>query len=197
MDGADLAHADLVLRAAGPEDAAALTELFVAAREAAYPAMPRSVHTPEEVRAWFGQILDGGRETWLAERDGGVAGFLVLDRAWLDSIYVRPDLTGAGVGAVLLDLAKSLRPDGWGLWVFESNEGARRFYRRHGLVELRHTDGSGNEEGEPDVEMAWLGSDPAATLRTWIGEVDRDLADLAARRELLIARLREVTESPR
>ena len=55
---------------------------------------------------------------------------------------------------------KSLRPTGFGLWVFASNEGAQRFYRRHGLVPVRRTDGSENEEGAPDVEMLWPGQDP-------------------------------------
>ncbi len=187
---------DLALRPAGPDDAAALADLFIAAREAAYPAMPRSVHTPEEIHAWFEGLLGEGRETWLAERGGEVVGYLVLDPDWLDSIYVRPDLTGGGLGTVLLDLAKSLRPDGFGLWVFVSNEGAQRFYRDRGLVELRRTDGSGNEEHEPDIEMAWLGADPVAALRRWIDAVDDDLAALLDRRALLSARIQAVKDVP-
>jgi len=50
---------------------------------------------------------------------------------------------------------KQERPDGFPFWVFQRNEGARRFYERHGcrLVEL--TDGSGNEEKEPDALYEW------------------------------------------
>lgn len=188
---------DLTLRPAGPQDASALADLFVAAREAAYPAMPRSIHGPEEVHAWFGRVLgDDRHETWLAEHGADVVGYLVLAEGWLDSIYVRPDLTGRGIGAVLLDLAKSLRPGGFGLWVFESNEPARRFYRRHGLVELRRTDGADNEEREPDVEMAWLGADPVAALRRRIDAVDDELADLLDRRAALTARVQELKEVP-
>jgi len=32
---------------------------------------------------------------------------------------------------------------------------ARRFYGREGFVEVEHTDGAGNEEGEPDVRLEW------------------------------------------
>jgi len=148
---------DLVLRPAAPEDADALAELATAARHAAVPAMPPPVHTPEEDRAWIGRQLAGEREAWVAERDGGLVGYILLEPGWLHSIYVRPGLTGQGIGTTLLDLVKALRPDGFALWVFESNAGARRFYARHGLLELEHTDGSTNEERAPDLRMAWPG----------------------------------------
>lgn len=187
---------DLVLRPAAPDDAATLADLFIAAREAAYPSMPRSVHTAEETHEWFRGLLTGGRETWVAEQAGGVVGFLVLDHAWLDSVYVRRDLVGRGIGSVLLDLAKSLRPDGFGLWVFQSNEGAQRFYRRHGLVEIRRTDGADNEEREPDVEMAWLGNDPVSALRRRVDALDEELASLLDRRALLTALIQGQKEVP-
>jgi GNAT superfamily N-acetyltransferase len=186
-------EADLVLRPADPEDATTLADLFIAARQAAHPAMPHPVHSPEEIHAWFGRLLGGQREVWLAERGGQVVGYLVLDETWLDSIYVRPELTGGGIGTVLLDLAKGLRPDGFGLWVFETNEDARRFYRRQGLVELRRTDGAGNEEREPDIEMAWLGADPVAALRKRVDAVDDEVAELLERRAVLSAHLHALT----
>jgi len=187
---------DLVLRPLGSEDAASLAELFIAAREAAYPSMPRSVHTAEETHDWFRGLLTSGRETWVAERSGGVVGYLVLDQTWLDSIYVRRDLVGRGIGSVLLDLAKSLRPEGFGLWVFQSNEGAQRFYRRHGLVEIRRTGGADNEEHEPDIEMAWLGNDPVSALRRRVDALDEELASLLDRRALLSALIQGLKEVP-
>ena len=156
---------DLQLRPAVPDDAAELAGLFLAAREAAYRAMPRPVHTADEVRDWFGQLLGerprtldmpAGRETWVATSPAGrIEGYLVLDPAWLDSLYVRPDRTGRGIGGVLLELAQAQRPDGFGLYVFETNRRAQAFYARHGLVVVRRHDGSDNEEGEPDLELAW------------------------------------------
>lgn len=178
---------DLVLRAAVPDDAASLADLFIAARRAAYPAMPAQRRAAEEVHAWFVRQLAEGRETWVAERGADLVGYLVVDSRWLDSLYVRPDSIGQGIGTALLDLAKALRPGGFGLWVFQSNEAAQRFYARHGLVEIRRTDGSDNEEGAPDIELAWLGTDPVGALRRRVDEIDDDLARLLDRRAGLTA----------
>lgn len=187
---------DLTLRPAAPDDAASLAELFWDARQAAYPAMPHTVHPVAEVRHWFREVLGlvprtlpmpADRETWVAERERDLVGYLVLDPEWLDSLYVRPDLTGQGIGSALLELAQSLRPDGFGLWVFETNVRAREFYRRHGLHEVRRTDGAGNEEQAPDVEMVWLGVDPIAGVRRRIDALDDRLAELLNERATMTA----------
>ena len=65
------------------------------------------------------------------------------------------------------------------------NTPARGFYTRHGLVELERTDGAGNEEKQPDIKMAWAGTDPLAFYRGLIDEVDADLGDVLARRAAL------------
>jgi GNAT superfamily N-acetyltransferase len=71
-------------------------------------------------------------------------------------IYAFPH--GRGAGSALLERAKELRPSGFRLWVFQRNEGARRFYERHGLRLVRLTDGAGNEHGEPDAMYEWPAS---------------------------------------
>lgn len=193
--------ADLTLRPATADDADVLATLFWDARLAAYPAMPPTVHPMPEVRHWFREVLGlvprtlpmpADREVWVAERDGEVAGYLVLDPEWLDSLYVRPGLTGHGIGAALLDLAKGLRPEGFGLWVFETNDRAQAFYRRHGLIVIRRTDGSDNEERAPDLEMAWMGEDPLAGIRRRIDALDGRLAALLNERALLTAAAQEL-----
>lgn len=179
---------ELLLRPAVPGDAAAIADLYSAARVAAVPQMPPAIHTNEEDRAWVAaRLADGRHEAWLAESDGELLGYALLTRTWLDHLFVRSDLLGQGIGSALLDLVKSLRPQGFCLWVFESNTGAQRFYGRHGLVALERTDGSANEERAPDVKMAWLGEDPLAFLRGLIDEVDDELAGLLARRAALTA----------
>src|SRR5690606_837467 len=106
-------------------------------------------------------------------------------------LYVVPSRQGAGVGAALLDLVKARRPDGFGLWVFESNEVARAYYARRGLVELERTDGTDNEERSPDIKMVWPGPDPLAFFRRLIDEVDADLGDALARRAALTRAVQE------
>jgi GNAT superfamily N-acetyltransferase len=81
---------------------------------------------------------------------------LVLDDDCIEQLYVDPDLTGAGIGAQLLAVAKRERPRGLQLWTFVSNEGAQRFYLRHDFREMERTDGAGNEERAPDIRYAWL-----------------------------------------
>ena len=131
----------------------------------------------------------------MAERAGELVGYALYDDVWLDHLFLRPDVTGQGIGTVLLDLVKAQRPDGFCLWVFESNTGARRFYDRHGLVELERTDGSGNEEKSPDLRMAWPGGDPVAFLRRLIDDVDDQLGDLRHRREAIARALGAVAAS--
>lgn len=176
---------DVTVRPGVPEDGEALGELATAARLAAVPMMPPPVHTPEEDRAWILRQLAGEREVWVAETRGALAGYVLLEPGWLHSLYVRPDLTGQGIGSLLLDFVKALRPDGFSLWVFVTNEGARRFYRRHGLVELRRTDGADNDEHAPNIEMAWLGQDPAAALRGRLDALDERIAELSVQRAAL------------
>ncbi len=175
---------DLRLRPATRDDLAAVSEIHLAARAKAVPAMPPLVHTPDEVRSFHASLDLEEQTMWVAETDRVIA-YSELKGDWLDDLYVHPAHQGEGIGAALLDVAKAGRPDGFCLWVFESNRGARRFYERHGLVALEATDGSGNEERAPDVRMAWPGREPLAFFRRLIDEVDDQLGELLARRAAL------------
>ena len=174
---------DLSLRQAAVDDLADVAEVYLAARRSA--SMPPGVHPDDEVRAWVGSWDLSVREVWLADVHDVLVGFANLTPTWLDGLYVAPDAQRQGVGSALVDLAKSLRPTGFGLWVFEVNDPARSFYRRHGFVELERTDGSANEERAPDVRMVWPGSDPLAYYRSLIDEVDESLGELLSRRTAL------------
>ena len=173
---------DVVLRPATPADAPAMADLHVDCREANVGSMPPMVHDRETTHRWMQQRVEGESTAWVAEVDDRLVGYLVLTGDWLDDLFLAPGSTGHGVGTALLEVAKAERPDGFCLWVFETNEGARRFYRRHGLVELERTDGSANEERAPDVRMAWPGSDPVGFFRRLIDEIDDQLGDLLGRR---------------
>lgn len=186
---ADPESMDLDFRLADAEDLPALQEVLVAASNA--PGHPPERRGEDEVRAWIRSRLDPPAEVWLACREQEVLGFARLNGSWLSLLYVHPDRPARGVGAALVDLVKGLRPHGFGLRVFVSNERARGFYRRHGLVELERTDGSGYDDAEPDLQMAWLGDDPLTYLRGRIDEVDDELAVLLARRVALTAAVQD------
>jgi len=112
------------------------------------------LHTLEEHRAFFARVV-AEREVWVWEEEGAVRGFIALGDATVDHLYVEPGMSGRGIGSALLDQAKTRRPDGFSLWTFQQNEGARRFYERRGLRPIRLTDGEGNEEKTPDALYAW------------------------------------------
>ena len=176
---------DILLRPATADDVEPMADLHFRVREAVVPFMPPNQHPLHEVRAWAASWDLAAWDVWVAESEGEVVAYAVVQADWLHSLYVAPEAARQGLGGTLLDLVKQLRPDGFCLWVFESNTPARSFYRRHGLVELERTDGEGNEEKSPDIRMAWPGADPLSFYRALIDEVDEQLADLLARRAAL------------
>ena len=148
--------ADVTVRLGTAEDAHALADLYSEARRAAVPQMPPSMHTDEEHRGYYTRQLGEDEITvWVAKADGEPLGFAMCTPTFLDGLYVRPDLKGQGVGSLLLDVVEATHPEGYELWVFESNTGAQRLYERRGLVVVERTDGAGNEEKAPDLRMAW------------------------------------------
>jgi ribosomal protein S18 acetylase RimI-like enzyme len=142
------------LRRAVPEDAPVLTDIHLRARRESMSYLP-DTHGPEDVLAWIVGVVMGHDEVWVAERGERVAGFFALSDDVLYHLYVYPELHGQGAGTALLDLVKELRPDGFQLWVFQRNTQARGFYERHGLELVRLTDGSENQDREPDALYAW------------------------------------------
>jgi GNAT superfamily N-acetyltransferase len=154
----------LAIRRGGARDARAAADLYLRAREAALRAgsIPAGVHDDDDMRGYFASHIVEACELWVAEHDGALAGILVLDGAFIDQLYVEPGLTGGGIGSALLAVAQRERPQGLRLWAFQSNTGARRFYERHGFVEVRWTDGRENEERAPDVLFAYrTGASPS------------------------------------
>lgn len=95
------------------------------------------------------------QDVWMAVRDNDIVGMIALTEDWVHHLYVDPACWRAGSGSALLELAKHRRPNGFRLWTFQRNTLARGFYRKHGLTEIRLTDGYDNEEKEPDVLLGW------------------------------------------
>jgi len=74
-------------------------------------------------------------------------------------LYVYPELHGRGLGSLLFERVTELSPEGFRLWVFQRNAQARQFYEHRGMHVVELTDGSGNEEREPDALYEWLPDD--------------------------------------
>ncbi|MEV7994040.1 GNAT family N-acetyltransferase [Streptomyces sp. NPDC086077] len=144
----------VALRRAVAADAGAAADVWLRSFAAALPTVVRP-RSDDEVRDYFRDVVVPLRETWVAETTQGLIGVMVLHGDELSQLYLDPDWRGRGVGDRLLDLARQRRPHGMTLWTFQVNTPAHRFYERHGFVAVERTDGSGNEEGEPDVRYEW------------------------------------------
>jgi GNAT superfamily N-acetyltransferase len=141
------------IRRARPEDAGAVADVFLDSFHATYD-FPLA-HSDAEVRGWIRNDVIATQEAWVAAEHGQVVALLVVAPGWVKHLYVAPDRWGDGIGRRLLKLAKERSPDGLTLWTFQVNERARRFYEGNGFVAVEQTDGTGNEERQPDVRYAW------------------------------------------
>lgn len=142
------------MRAARKDDAVAIARAHVDAWGAAMPWLPM-VHTFEETVRFFRDVVIPNQIVLVAELEEGVVGFIAIEGAYVDHLYIAPAHQGIGIGDALLQKAKELRPEGLMLWTFERNHRARTFYENRGFVAIEFTDGSRNEERTPDVRYHW------------------------------------------
>jgi GNAT superfamily N-acetyltransferase len=124
-----------------------------AAFDQALPSLA-GLHPPDEDRCFFRERVFGACEVWGAFDGAGMTGLIAFREDWMDHLYVLPEAQGRGVGTELLRIAQrafaSLQ-----LWTFQCNAPARGFYRARGFVLVDETDGSRNEEKEPDALYCW------------------------------------------
>jgi GNAT superfamily N-acetyltransferase len=152
----------VTIRRGTQTDAAPAANLWLRARKRSLSTIPAPVHDDDDVHRWFASHVVCDTELWIAENGAGTpVGILVLDGEWVDQLYVEPAMTGRGIGAQLLSVAKRERPGGLRLWTFASNTPAQRFYERHGFVQRDRTDGHDNEERAPDILYTWPGTEAA------------------------------------
>ncbi len=111
-------------------------------------------HTPEQDLGYFRNHVFDACAVWGAFEGEIPVGFIAFRQRWVDQLYILPARQGRGLGSGLLEVARrgaeSLR-----LWTFQKNTDARRFYEGRGFVGIEMTDGSRNEEREPDVLYEW------------------------------------------
>ncbi|WP_246771190.1 GNAT family N-acetyltransferase [Aestuariivirga sp. YIM B02566] len=120
--------------------------------DAQYPWLS-GLHTPDEDRYFFREILYPSCQIWGAIAQD-LIGIIAFRPGMIEQLYVLPDCQGRGAGSALLAVAMS-QSDELELWTFQRNARARRFYEAKGFVATKKTDGSENEEREPDVLYRW------------------------------------------
>lgn len=120
-------------------------------RDAAMPYLPK-LHDAAADRAFVSNLLE--TSVVRVARDERIIGFCSRRTGWIDQLYVEDGERGRGVGSCLVSEAL-IGAASVSLWTFRRNDAARIFYIRRGFDEVERTDGSRNEEGEPDILMRW------------------------------------------
>lgn len=98
--------------------------------------VPAELERERRTGSWPAQVRDRLAQTWVAERDAYVVGFVTVVDDELEELYVAADARGSGVAATLLRHGERVVRDGgftsaW-LAVVAGNDRARRFYEREG-----------------------------------------------------------------
>lgn len=115
------------------------------------------LHTPDEDRWFYRERMFATCTLWGAFDREAMCGVIARHDDWIEQLYVLPDAQGRGIGGALLDIAGQ-NADQLQLWTFQRNARARRFYEARGFVPVEETNGSGNEEKQPDVRYLWMRS---------------------------------------
>jgi GNAT superfamily N-acetyltransferase len=147
----------LVIGRAIAADAPAIAGIYLASRADALPGLHKA-HTDAEVRAWIARVLLLRDDVWIAKRTDEILGFIALHDGWVEQLYLAPACYRQGIGTALLATAKHHNPAGLRLFCFQRNSRARAFYEAGGFTAVRFSDGSNNEEREPDIEYVWAGA---------------------------------------
>ena len=152
---------DVTFRLATGADAEQVADIYLESRKTFLAYAPLA-HSDDSIRRWIaGHLIPSGGVTVTSPSDptAPLVGMMALSRkgriGWIDHLYLRISAVGSGLGARFVELAKAELGPPVRLHTFQENEGARRFYERHDFRILELGDGSGNEEGCPDVLYEW------------------------------------------
>ena len=141
------------LRSATAADASAVAQVFSASYRL-LSFLPR-LHTVDEDRRFIAEVILRNCDVTVAEDDSGVVAFLAREAEEIRLLYTRPDRIGRGAGTLLVEAAKASGTAALELWCFEANARGRRFYEARGFRPILRTDGSHNEERQPDIRYRW------------------------------------------
>lgn len=96
-------------------------------------------------------------ELWLVDDPGGRgAGFLVMDGAMIDALFVDPVLHGQGYGTALLDHALALSPEAT-VEASEQADNALPFYEARGFVRTGRSETDPQGRPYPLIQLRYGG----------------------------------------
>ena len=147
-------RASFILRdyQAGDEDAA--VALWLASWQAAYPALDFAARLDWWRARWRDELVPAATII-VATAGDDMIGFVTVDprSCYLDQLVVAPQRWRCGIGAALIDAAKTISPAGLDLDVNVDNAPAIAFYRKHGFVVAG--DGVNPISARPVHRMRW------------------------------------------
>jgi putative acetyltransferase len=100
----------------------------------------------DKVRHDIPRLYLPNADTWVAEVNGVVVGFIALLGNEVGALFIEPGFQGQGFGKALMDKAQQLHEE-LELEVFKANNLGRRFYARYGFkqIEEKLHDETGDE----------------------------------------------------
>jgi putative acetyltransferase len=104
-----------------------------AASAQAHPFLPPEFAA--EVREAIPKLYIPNAETWVAEYDGQVIGFVSLLGNEIGAIFVDPQHQGKGLGLQLMNKARDIKGQ-LEVEVFSKNSIGREFYRKYGFTQV-------------------------------------------------------------
>jgi putative acetyltransferase len=144
----------ILIRPMIPADLPETIDVWVAAWQAAYPAIDF-----EARRGWtvdrIAELERTGSVSVVALQEGRIVGALVVNPStgYLDQIVVATEDQGRGVADVLLAEARRLSPAGLDLHVNQDNARAIRFYQKNGFTTAGED--VNPRSGAPIYKMMW------------------------------------------
>lgn len=146
---------ELVIREYRAADFDAVTILWRVSREKSLPEFQRAKgHFFYEDQDYFRYEILLKDKVWVAEIAGWIAGFMAMEKDFIEQLYVHPHYWRHGVGEALLNFAREQSPEHLWLYTLQVNVNARAFYEKNGFVAEKFGI-SPPPENEPDVEYHW------------------------------------------
>lgn len=158
----------MTLRPAVPEDMATVADIWHTAWHTSHPGhVPNGLTARRTLAAFHERTPARVADTTVAEVDGAVAGFIMIDGDEVEQIFVDPARQGSGLASLLLDEAeRQVAAAGYDVaWlaVAIGNTRARAFYEKRGWT---------NDEDLP-YEVVAEGTTYVSPCRRYVKDLSR------------------------
>ena len=110
--------------------------------------------TPQKAKTIFAESIQSECNIWVAELDDEIAGYMAINKSFIDRLYIRPANQRTGIGRLFIEYAKAISPSGLELYTHQQNLRARDFYEKYGFVAVEFGI-SPPPESMPDVKYQW------------------------------------------